>query len=190
MLTGAPALVNRARVLGLHGMSGTAWNRYSAKGRWYYEVLEPGYKYNMTDIQAALGLKQLERLEEMQTRRREVVKAYYQGLGDLPAIGLPSERSHVQSAWHLFPIRVREAELSMDRAGFIDAMAERNIGTSVHFIPVHLHPFYANKYGYRRGDFPVAENAYDELGSLPLHPGLSEEDVADVVQAVRDICAL
>lgn len=188
MLTGAPALVDRARVLGLHGMSGNAWNRYSEKGKWYYEVVEPGYKYNMTDVQAALGLKQLEKLDAMQVRRREVVKAYFERLRDLPAIGLPCERGHVESAWHLFPIRIRESESPVGRAAFIEAMGERNIGTSVHFIPVHLHPFYAEKYGYQRGSFPIAEEAYDELVSLPLHPGLSDDDVADVVEAVRNIC--
>ena len=190
MLTGPPALVERARVMSLHGMLGSAWNRYSQKDGWYYEVVEPGYKYNMTDIQAAMGLRQLEKLDQMQSRRREVVSLYRQLLGDIGAIKLPCQKSHVESAWHLFPIRVRASELAMDRGGFIDAMTERNIGTSVHFIPVHMHPFYAAKYGYRRGDFPVAEDAYDELVSLPLHPGLSDADVADVAEAVRDICTL
>lgn len=187
MLTGAPALLDRARLLSLHGMSGNAWTRYSPKGSWSYEVVEPGYKYNMTDVHAALGLKQLERLEKMQLRRHQVVASYRQEMGDLEGLALPKVRDHVEPAWHLFPIRVKAEFAGVDRGQFIDGMKARNIGTSVHFIPVHLHPFYSKKYGFRPGDFPVAEAAYEELVSLPLHPGLTDGDVADIVRAVREI---
>ncbi len=190
MLTGPGNLIDRARRLSLHGMTGSAWNRYSPRGSWYYEVVEPGYKYNMTDVQAALGLTQLSKLDMMQQRRREVVGLYNDALRGLPAVGLPSERVHVESAWHLFPIRVHKDRVPVDRGAFIEQMRVRNIGTSVHFIPVHLHPFYANKYGYRSGDFPVAEGAFEELVSLPLHPGLSDTDVADVARAVNEVCQL
>jgi len=189
MLIGDSALVARARPLSLHGMSGNAWTRYSPKGNWTYEVTEPGYKYNMTDIGAALGLRQLEKLEAMQTRRRAVVRLYQEGLAGLPGIALPAARAHVEPAWHLFPVRVKARYAGVDRGQLIEGLRARNIGTSVHFIPVHLHPFYADKYGYARGDFPVAEEAFEELVSLPLHPGLSDEDVADVIEAVREVCA-
>lgn len=188
MLTGAPDLVARARLLSLHGMSGDAWNRYSAKGRWYYEVVEPGFKYNMTDVHAALGLRQLDRLESMQLRRRQVVDLYGQGLGDVGAVELPHVRDDVDPAWHLYPIRVSPDVLGMDRGAFIDALAQRNVGTSVHFIPVHLHPFYRDTYKLRPEDFPVASAEFERLVSLPLHPGLTDADVADVVEAVRDVC--
>lgn len=190
MLTGAPDLLARARLLSLHGMSGDAWNRYSSRGNWYYEVMAPGFKYNMTDLHAALGLRQLERLADMQRRRGEVVALYRHGLGGMDALDLPGARPHVESAWHLFPVRLRPEALPVDRQGFIEALGERNIGTSVHFIPVHLHPFYRDRYGYRPQDFPVALAAYERLVSLPLHPGLSDDDVSDVVDAVRNVCAL
>ncbi len=190
MLTGDPELVDRARGLSLHGMNGDAWKRYSHKGSWYYEIVAPGYKYNMTDLQAAIGLKQLERLETMQARRRRVVELYAEGLGDLDQIRLPTVRSHVVSAWHLYPIRVLPRGSAMNRGHFIEQLATRNIGTSVHFIPLHLHPFYRDKYGYRPDDFPVAQGAYETLVSLPLHPGLSDPDVEDVIEAVRDVCSM
>jgi dTDP-4-amino-4,6-dideoxygalactose transaminase len=181
--------LERARRLSLHGMSGHAWARYSDVGSWYYEIVEPGYKYNMTDVQAALGLRQLERLDSMQVRRQEVVKLYWDSMGDLEAIELPVPRPHVESAWHLFPVRLRLEAMDTDRAGFINRLKALNIGTSVHFIPIHLHPYYRDKYGYREGDFPIAESAYHRLVSLPLHPGLSDADAMDVVDAVRDACS-
>lgn len=188
MLTGDPELIERARLLSLHGMTGAAWDRYSSKGRWYYEVVVPGFKYNMTDIHAALGLRQLDRLETMQARRAEVVRAYGAALEGIEAVALPRPRSDVESAWHLYPIRLNLDALPLDRAAFIDAMSSRNIATSVHFIPVHMHPYYRQRYGYRSGDFPVASDAYQRLVSLPLHPGLTDADVADVVEAVREVC--
>lgn len=189
MLTGSPKLLERARILSLHGMSGHAWARYSEGGSWSYEVVEAGFKYNMTDIHAAMGLRQLERLDGMQMRRREIVALYAEGMGDLESVELPAPRQHVESAWHLFPVRLRIESMATDRAGFIRELSNRNIGASVHFIPIHLHPFYRDKYGYRRGDFPRAEHAYERLVSLPLHPGLSDGDVADVVGVVREVLA-
>lgn len=188
MLTGDPVLLERARVLSSHGMSGQAWQRYSNGGSWFYEVLEPGFKYNMTDVAAALGLRQLDRLETMQDRRRAVVRAYQDGLADSP-LSLPAERPDVESAWHLYPVRLDLDEIDMTRASFIEGMADRNIGTSVHFIPVHRHAYYRDKYGFEAGAFPVAEAAYGRLVSLPLHPGLTERDSADVIAAVRDTLA-
>lgn len=187
MLTGAPELIDRARVLSLHGMSRDAWKRYDANGSWYYEVVAPGFKYNMTDIQAAIGLVQLQRLETMQRRRREIVAQYSAAFGQLDALQTPTERSESESAWHLYVLRLNLDTLTIDRARFIEELRARNIGTSVHFIPIHLHPFYRDKYGFAPDDFPIAYREYQRLISLPLHPGLSDEDVQDVIGAVTDI---
>jgi dTDP-4-amino-4,6-dideoxygalactose transaminase len=186
MLTGDPELVERARILGLHGMSRDAWKRYDGEGSWYYEVVAPGYKYNMTDVQAALGLRQLERLDAMQRRRREVVARYEATFGGRPELRTPGEREHVDSSWHLYPLRLTEAA-PVGRDAFIRGLTERRIGTSVHYIPLHLHPWYRDRYGYGEEDFPVAQAAYEGLVSLPLHPGLSERDVDDVVEAVAAV---
>jgi dTDP-4-amino-4,6-dideoxygalactose transaminase len=185
MLTGPIDLLERARVLSLHGMSGAAWGRYSGKGSWYYEVVEPGYKYNMTDVSAAIGLVQLRRLDEMQERRNEIVAKYLDGFSGIDGLRVPISLPHVESAWHLFPIRVSPGALPRDK--LVEELGGRNIGTSVHFIPVHMHPFYAEKFGHSRGSFPVAEAAFEALVSLPLHPGLTDDDVSDVVAAVTHI---
>lgn len=187
MLTGSEELLEQARVLSLHGMSRDAWKRYEQGGSWYYEVVSPGYKYNMTDIQAALGLHQLRRLEGFQRRRREVVQAYNDAFSGCEALELPVERAEVEHAWHLYVLRLRPEALTIDRAQFIRELESRNIGTSVHFIPVHLHPYYRDKYGYAAGDFPVAYENYRRLLSLPLSPRLTDEDLADVIEAVLQV---
>ncbi len=185
-LTGASDLIDQARIIGHHGMNRDAWKRFDKSGSWYYEVVLPGFKYNMTDVQAAIGLHQLDRLEGFQRRRREVVAAYEKGFRDLTALQLPVERPEVESSWHLYVIRLNLDLLTIDRNTFIEELKARNIGTSVHYLPVHMHPFYRDKYGYRPEDCPVAADAFSRMLTLPLHPGLSEEDVADVIQAVRD----
>ena len=187
MLTGDAELLERARVIALHGMSKDAWNRYDARGSWYYEVVLPGFKYNMTDIQAAIGLHQLARLEEFQRRRRQVVAAYQTAFGELDVFDLPVERPEVESAWHLYVLRLRPGALRIGRDQFVEALRERNIGTSVHFIPIHLHPYYRDKYHLRPDDYPVAFRNYERMFSLPLNPRLTDQDVADVIEAVRDV---
>lgn len=187
MLTGSEELLEQARVLSLHGMSRDAWKRYEQGGSWYYEVVSPGYKYNMTDIQAALGLHQLRRLEGFQRRRGEVVRAYNDAFSGCEALELPVERAEVEHAWHLYVLRLRPEALTIDRDQFIRELESRNIGTSVHFIPVHLHPYYRDKYGYAAGDFPVAYENYRRLLSLPLSPRLTDEDLADVIEAVLQV---
>jgi len=186
-LTGKAGLIAQARLLGHHGMNRDAWKRLDKSGAWYYEVVLPGFKYNMTDVQAAIGLQQLNRLDGFQRRRREVVATYGRGFQDLPEIQLPVERPQVESSWHLYVIRLDLARLTIDRNQFIEELKARNIGSSVHYLPVHMHPFYRDKYGYRPEDCPVAADAFTRMLTLPLHPGLSEEDVQDVIEAVRDI---
>ena len=189
-LTGEAELVERARIIGHHGMNRDAWKRFDRSGTWYYEVVLPGFKYNMTDLQAGMGLVQLKRLPAFQARRREVVARYAAGLGDLAALELPVEREWAHSSWHLYVVRLRTEALRIGRNAFIDELKARNIGTSVHYLPVHMHPFYRDKYGHRPEDNPVAAGAYERMISLPLHAGLTDQDVEDVIEAVRDLVAL
>lgn len=187
MLVGKPEHIERARILGLHGMSRDAWKRYTAEGSWFYEVVEPGFKYNMTDIQAALGLVQLSRLEAMQARRREIVVQYHAAFSGRDELQIPVERDDVNSAWHLYVLRLNLERLNLNRAQFITELNQRNIGTSVHFIPIHLHPYYRDKYGFQPEQFPVAYNGYQRMLSLPLNPRMTDADVSDVVAAVFDV---
>lgn len=187
MLTGPPGLVDEARLWSLHGMSRDAWKRYGKGGSWFYEVIRPGFKCNMTDIQASLGLVQIDRLPDFQRHRRQIVDLYNQELAELP-LDVPPELANVESGLHLFPIRLHLDQLSIDRSQFIDELTELNIGSSVHFIPIHLHPYYAEKYSFARSDFPVAVAAYERLVSLPLNNKMTVDDARDVVEAVRSVC--
>ena len=187
MLTGDPEFLDRARVVSLHGMSRDAWKRYDQGGSWRYDVLLPGFKYNMTDIQASLGLWQLKKLSGFEVRRRAVVAQYHAAFGADDALEIPVQRPDVTHAWHLYVLRLRPDALRIGRDRFIEELTRRNIGTSVHFIPVHLHPFYRDTYRYAPGDLPVAVANFERLLSLPLHPRLTDGDVADVVDAVLDV---
>ncbi len=189
MLTGDLETLEKARLWALHGMNRDGYKRYSAEGSWYYEVVLPGFKCNMTDIQAALGLQQLSKLDRFQVRRREIVDRYEEGLRGCEEIELPVERPRVESAWHIYPIRLRLESLKIDRSRFIEELKVRKIGSSVHFIPIHLHPYYRDKYGYKPSDFPVAYSNYLRLISLPLNLRMSNQDVDDVIEAVQDLIA-
>ena len=182
-------LAQHMRLLTLHGMSRDAWKRYTSAGSWYYEVVMAGYKDNMTDIQAALGIHQLGRLDDFIRTRGRYARLYDEAFADLQEVATPVIHSDRGHAYHLYVIRLELDSLVIDRAQFITALKAHNIGTSVHFIPVHLHPFYQEQFGYRRGDLPQAEAIYDRIVSLPLYPGMSEADVHDVIQAVRQIVA-
>jgi dTDP-4-amino-4,6-dideoxygalactose transaminase len=187
MLTGTPDFIDHARVLSLHGMNRDAWRRYAKGGSWRYDVVEAGFKYNMPDLQAGLGLVQLRKLAAFQRRRREVVEAYRSAFASCDALELPVERPEVEHAWHLYVLRLRPEALRIGRDRFLQELAARNIGTSVHFIPIHLHPYYRDRYGYDPALFPVAGDAFERMLSLPLHPGLGDEDVGCVSEAVLDV---
>lgn len=187
MLTGDPEFLQRARIASLHGMSHDGWKRYAEGGHWFYEVLLPGFKYNMSDIQAAMGLAQLAKVERHQARRRAVVTSYQAAFAEHDAFELPVERPEVEHAWHLYVLRLHPGVLRIGRDRFIEELTQRRIGTSVHFIPLHLHPYYRDTYGYAPDAYPVAQSNYERMLSLPLHPGLTETDVGDVVAAVLDI---
>jgi dTDP-4-amino-4,6-dideoxygalactose transaminase len=187
MLTGAPDVIDQARMWSLHGMSRDAYKRYSAEGSWYYEVILPGFKCNMTDIQAAIGLHQLRKLPQFQARRRQIVRRYSEVFSRFEELRTPVERPQVEHAWHLYALRLNLERLTIDRAQFIQELKGRNIGSSVHFIPIHLHPYYRDKYGYEPQDFPVAYHGYQTLVSLPLNLQMNDQDVDDVITAVSDI---
>ncbi len=187
MLTGDDEFLDCARVFSLHGMSREAWSRYAAGGKWAYDITVPGFKYNMTDIQAALGLQQLKRFEAMQLRRREIVAQYQSAFGQNPALQTPVCRKHVTHAWHLYVLRIHESELTINRNKLIEEINARNIGTSVHFIPIHLHSYYASKYGWKPEDFPVALSNFNRMVSLPLSAKMSDQDVADVIETVSEV---
>jgi Predicted pyridoxal phosphate-dependent enzyme apparently involved in regulation of cell wall biogenesis len=180
-------LADRIRVMSVHGMSRNAWNRYNAAGSWFYEILYPGYKDNMTDIQAALGMTQLAKLERMQGLREEIARSYNTEFGKMPELEIPQELEYARHAWHLYIIKLNLEKLTIDRAQFIEELKAENIGTSVHYIPVHLHPYYRNTYGYQRGDYPQAEAVFDRIISLPLYPGMSTGDTQDVIKAVKRV---
>ncbi len=181
---------DRIRILGLHGISRDAWKRYTAAGSWYYEVQEAGYKYNMTDISAALGLAQLSRFEAMQAVRRQYADRYNQAFADDPAIQLPPMADEAQGdvhAWHLYVIRLNLETLTITRDGLIDALKEVGVGTSVHFIPITHHPFYQKTLGISPADTPVASATYERILSLPLYPKMTPQDVDAVIARTRAI---
>ncbi len=186
-LTGAPELLEQARVFGLHGMSRDAWKRFDRSGSWAYDVVVPGYKYNMTDIQASLGLHQLTKLPVFHRRRREVVRRYTEAFSAIAALEPPTERADVVSSWHLYVLRLRPELLGIGRDAFIQELAARQIGTSVHYRPVHMMSYYAGKYALAPEAFPVAKDAFERMLSLPLHPRLTDADVDDVIAAVLDV---
>lgn len=187
MLTGPSDLIEKAQVISLHGMDKDAWKRNSAEGSWRYDVTMPGFKYNMTDIQSALGLVQLAKLNDMTRQRQHIAQTYQKKLEALGGFDLPAERVGCQSAWHLYPIRMRKDEWNISRDTFIEEMKNQNIGTSVHFIPIYSFSYYRNKYNFREQDFPVTAAESDRLISLPLHPGLSPQDISDVVVAIGNL---
>ena len=188
MLTTAnPAYAERAAIMALHGISRDAWKRYTAEGSWYYEVLRAGYKYNMTDLAAAIGLHQLARSAWLLERRQAIAQRYTEAFSQLPELETPAIPPHVEHAWHLYMLRLRLERLSITRDAFIQALAKARIGSSVHFIPLHLHPFYRDAYRLAADDFPVALHAYQRTVSLPIYPGMTDEDVEDVIAAVEQI---
>jgi len=184
-----PDIVDRVGTLSLHGMSSGAWNRYSARGSWFYEVHEPGYKYNMNDIQAAIGIHQMEKVDEFRDRRAEIARIFDSGLQTEETISVPSSCDSCRHAWHLYPIRLRSETLNIDRDSFIGCLRDEGIGTSVHFIPVHYHGYYSKRLGYKRGSFPVTETFFEHAISLPIYPSMSDADANDVVEAVTKLLA-
>lgn len=185
MLTGSRQMIENARCLSLHGMSRNAWNRYGEKGTWSYDVIAAGFKCNMGDIQAALGLAQLSRLPEMQTRRAEIVNRYNNAFNDHPLLQIPTIRSGIDHALHLYILRLKVTGDHGDaRNNFIDQLGNAGIKTSVHFIPVHLHSFYAKRYQFENNFCPIATSNYHRMVSLPLSPALQDDQINRVIDNV------
>jgi perosamine synthetase len=182
-----PEWADRMRMMSLHGISHDAWKRYTKEGSWYYEVVNAGFKYNLTDIAAAIGIEQLKKCNDFREARQRVAKAYDEGFRDLEDIERPVCRSDRQHAWHLYVIKINPDRLRIDRNVFIEALKEKGIGTSVHFIPLHLHPYYSNNFGYKPGDFPNASAAFERIVSLPIYPKMTDQDIDRVIEAVRSI---
>jgi dTDP-4-amino-4,6-dideoxygalactose transaminase len=179
----------RMRMMRLHGISGDAWKRYEKNGAWFYEVLEAGFKYNPTDLQAALGLVQLAKCDSLNEARRRIAERYTSAFKEIGALEPPVMKSDRTTSWHLYILRLHLEQLQIDRNTFIQRLRECGIGTSVHFIPLHLHPYYQRTYGYRRGDFPIAETEFERCLSLPIYPGMSDQDVEQVIDNVTEIAS-
>jgi perosamine synthetase len=184
-----PALAERMRMLSLHGISKDAWKRYSAQGTWRYDIVEAGFKYNLTDLQAALGLAQLEKADILRQRRATIAKLYSKAIATIPGFLIPPDQDNNGHAWHLYVIRVDRERLKIGRDDVIEELKALGVGTSVHFIPLHLHTLYRQKFGCRPGQFPNAEMHFAGAISLPLFPDMSMEDVEHVLGALRDIAA-
>lgn len=180
-------LARMIRIYVLHGISHDAYNRYAKGGSWYYEVVVPGYKYNMTDIAAAMGICQLKKLESMQKRRERIAEIYNKEFKRMPEVEIPFIQNNIKMAWHLYIIKLNLYQLKINRDQFVEELRKRNIGTSVHFIPVHYFPYYKNKFGFKKGDFPNAESVYERIISLPLFTRMTDDDVYDVIEAVEDV---
>lgn len=176
----------RMRQFRNHGIAGDARQR-QAKGQWYYEMADLGYNYRLTDIGCALGLSQMRKLEGNLSRRRRIADLYRAGLKDIPGIILPAVRNDVLPAWHLYPIRFNPSSFRAGRADIFAALRAENIGVNVHYIPVHTHPYYRQRFGYKGSEYPVAEAAYETLISLPMFHAMSDEDVQDVIEAVERV---
>jgi dTDP-4-amino-4,6-dideoxygalactose transaminase len=179
----------RATLMALHGMSRDAWKRYTTEGSWRYEVLEAGFKYNMTDLAAAIGLHQLARRDWLLARRRAIAARYTAAFAEMSELETPPDPDDVEHAWHLYPLRLHLERLAIGRDAFITALTAANIGTSVHFIPLPLHPYYRDTFQLAPEDFPAALSAYQREISLPIYPSMTDEDVADVIAAVTAIVA-
>jgi dTDP-4-amino-4,6-dideoxygalactose transaminase len=182
-----PEWAARMRMMSLHGISHDAWKRYTKEGSWYYEVLYPGFKYNLTDIAAAIGVEQLKKCDRFWQGRERIAHIYQKALADLQEIQLPTSREDARHAWHLFVIQLNLERLKITRNEFIEALREQAIGTSVHFIPLHLHPYYRDRFGYKPEDFPNASAVFDRIVSLPIYPSMTESDVEKVIEAVTNI---
>ena len=181
-------LASRMRLLSLHGLSQNAWNRYSGNGSWDYRILAPGYKYNMTDIAASIGIHQLARAEDMRRSREAIAQEYLEQLRDVEELELPPADVNRIHAWHLFPIRLRLEKLTLDRNSFIKELGHAGVSCSVHWRPLHLHPYYEQTFGWGQSDLPVASTVWTRLVSLPLFSAMRRDEIALVVGAVRALC--
>lgn len=181
-------LADRMRMMSLHGLSHDAWGRYSGAGSWDYQIVEAGYKYNMTDVAAAIGVHQLARAEAMRVAREQIAHAYLKELAEVDELELPVVPANRLLAWHLFPIRLRLEKLTIDRNTFFSELRAAGVGCSVHWRPLHLHPYYRDGMGWPADLLPTATRVWERLVSLPLFPDMTADERARVVEVVRALC--
>ena len=187
LMVADPDLAERVAIMSLHGISRDAWKRYSTEGYEHWDIIYAGYKYNMFDLQAAVALPQLAKIEAFWQRRVELKRRFDAGLCDVVEVEPLDEEARGKSAYHLYPIVIRTENLTADRDTIMNAIQAENVGVGVHFRAVHLHPYYVERFRFRRGMFPNAEYYSDRTISLPLYPKMSDRDADDVVDAVRKV---
>jgi dTDP-4-amino-4,6-dideoxygalactose transaminase len=188
-VTNAPGLAERMRRMSLHGLSRNAWLRYTDRGNWDYEIMAPGFKYNLTDIAAAIGVHQLARAEEMRQQRERIAYSYREAFVDVDEIELPPVPVNCLHAWHLFPILLHLDRLTLDRNAFIDELRQRGVTPSVHWRPLHMHAYYQRVLGYRPEDCPNAAARFARLISLPIYSAMTNADIEHVIWSIHDIAA-
>ena len=180
-------VAKRCSIMRLHGINSDAWKRYSGEGSWYYEVIAPGYKYNFTDIQAALGLAQLKKINELQAKRKEIFDLYNEGFEDNEFIRLYKIKEDRVSSYHLYPIELNINRLKVSRSRFIEELKERGIGASVHFIPLYRHPYYQKTFNLKPENYPVSEKIYKGIITLPIWPGMKISQIKQVIDNVNSL---
>lgn len=188
-VTNNELLAEKIRLMSLHGLSHDAWGRFSGKGTWDYKIVAPGYKYNLTDIAAAIGIHQLARAEEMREQREAIARFYLAALAQIEEIELPLEDCNRIHSWHLFPLRLNLETITITRAAFVEELKKHGVGCSVHWRPLHLHPLYANRFGWRAEDLPIATQLWERFVSLPIFPAMRPEEIAHVVGTIKYLCA-
>ena len=181
--------IDRMKTMRLHGINRDVFDRYTSnKPSWFYEVVEPGFKYNMTDVAASIGIHQLNKACTFQQKRASIAEKYNHAFAGLPLQTPYVKRPEDTHAWHLYVLQLDLESISVDRDKFIELMVEQNIGTSVHFIPLHLHPYWRDKYNYKAEDFPISLDVFNRAVSLPIYPKMTDEDVENVINAVKTVC--
>jgi perosamine synthetase len=180
-------LAARMKMMRLHGIGRDAWKRYSSEGSWYYEVLNAGFKYNLTDIQSAIGIVQLAKCTEMRGLRERIARQYTDAFSQCEEVETPTVLADRESAWHLYVLRLHLDRLTIGRSEAVERLKQRGVGTSVHFIPLHMHPYYRDAYHYCDESFPVALSEYYRSFSLPIFPGMSQEQISYVIEQVSEV---
>jgi len=187
--TDNPEAAERMRLMRLHGIERDAWRRYRGDGSWFYEVLEAGFKYNLTDFQSAMGLVQLAKSDSMRLAREAIAQRYTDAFSSREELVIPTVREDRSTSWHLYILRLRLDRLKKDRNSFIEALQRHGVTCSVHFIPLHLQPYYQRAHGYQPGDFPRAEREYYSCLSLPIYPGMTGLEINQVIGTVLNTAA-
>lgn len=188
-VTNNDSIAERMKLMSLHGLSHDAWGRYSEQGSWDYKIIAPGFKYNLTDLAASIGIHQLERAKNMRMKREAIAHRYFELLADVEQIEMPTVDSNRSNSWHLFIIRLRLDRVRTTRSEFINQLGKRGVNCSVHWRPLHLHPYYRDTFGWRAEAFPTATREWERLISLPIFPGMSKSEIEYVAATVKDVCA-